>query len=276
MRKLNLFVSLLLTLLLLGILVSASPSKKPLPTILETNQRFVKIENNLYVDKYEVSVGDYHIFLNDKKGKGEDCTLLMYDSTLWDLIKGYGWEEYYFNHRTSAEHPIICITYTAANEFCKWLTEKYNTNSQKKYKKVIFRLPSEQEFIKAAISHYDRDKIFYPWGTNFLFNSKGEKLCSFWEIHQEDLDVHDSIIKCYNIINFLDAKRLENVASYKPNPYGIFNIVGNVAEMIQEENIAMGGDWRSTGYNVKITSKKKFENADISVGFRVYMEVIEF
>jgi hypothetical protein len=46
--------------------------------------------------------------------------------------------------------------------------------------------------------------------------------------------------------------------------------------MIQENHIAMGGDWKSTGYNVKITSKKQYQNSDVTVGFRVYMEIIEF
>ena len=46
--------------------------------------------------------------------------------------------------------------------------------------------------------------------------------------------------------------------------------------MIQEEGIAMGGDFFSTGYNVRITSKSRYEKGGSArVGFRVYMEIIE-
>ena len=45
--------------------------------------------------------------------------------------------------------------------------------------------------------------------------------------------------------------------------------------MIQKKGVAMGGDFLSTGHNVRITSKKEFKGRNISVGFRVYMEIIE-
>jgi len=66
----------------------------------------------------------------------------------------------------------------------------------------------------------------------------------------------------------------EPVYNYQPNPYGIFNIVGNVSEMIQENDNAMGGDFLSSGYNVRIKSKKKFTEPKCNVGFRVYMEIL--
>jgi formylglycine-generating enzyme required for sulfatase activity len=282
------YLSLFIALLLLGIVLGASSSKKSLPAVLDFDKRFVKVDDNFYVDKYEVSVEDYQIFLNDKKGKGEDCTLLMYDSTQWR--RRFSWNspmmDFYFNSEAYRSYPVVCITYTAANEFCKWLTEKYHSNPNRKYKQVKFRLPTEQEFIKAAISNYDHTKIFYPWGNNGLYE-KGEKRCNFFEMRQEDLDFKQqedldlkygyAIVKYHNIQNIITFFNfeIEPVTSYKPNPYGVFNIVGNVSEMIQEEHIAMGGDWMSTGYNVKITSKKQYENSDATVGFRVYMEIIE-
>ena len=51
---------------------------------------------------------------------------------------------------------------------------------------------------------------------------------------------------------------------------------GNVAEMIDKEHIAMGGDCYSTGYNVRFNSKQKYDTYSPLVGFRVYMEIIEF
>jgi hypothetical protein len=112
--------------------------------------------------------------------------------------------------------------------------------------------------------------------------------CNFYEMRQEDLDLKHkedldlkyeyATVKYHNIQNIITSSNLgiESIINYKSNPYGVFNIVGNVSEMIQEEDIAMGGDWMSTGYNVRITSKKQYNNSDATVDFRVYMEIIEF
>ena len=265
------------SLLFLVVLLCSSSKKQGIPLIVNFNQRFVPVDKNLYVDKYETTVKDYQLFLREKKEAGTDCSLLIYDSTLWrnKLSWNEPYVEHYFNYPAYADYPIICISHYAANEFCKWLTEKYNKSSQKKYKKVVFRLPTEAEYIKAAISIYDSTKIFYPWGNNGLY-SKKEKLCNFLELRQEDLNFNDNTNKGEYYGSILFDADIQPVTNYKPNPYGVFNIVGNVSEMIQEEGISMGGDWLSTGYNVKIKSKKRYEKGSSTVGFRVYMEIIEF
>ncbi len=267
---------LILGLSLLTIIILSS-SKTDIANILNVKQRFVKIEDNIYVDKFEISVKDYKLFLNDKKQKGEDCTNLIYDSTKWTsgIVNFPALQDLYFNHNSYNNYPVVSISYESAVEFCEWLSVKYNSAAGKEYKKIIFRLPTEEEFIKVAGSGFDTEKIFYPWGINTLIDSKNQKLCNFWRLNQEDITYDGRTFKYDNIINNIDNS-IEIVNSYSPNKYGVFNIVGNVSEMIQEKNNAMGGDYLSTGYNVRITSKKEFKDSDIAVGFRVYMEIIEF
>jgi len=263
-------------LLLLSIVLISS-IKTDIPNILNINQRFVKIEDNLYVDKYEISIKDYKLFLFDKKQKSEDYSNLIYDSTKWTcgIINYPDLQDYYFNHSAYINYPIVSISYDAAQEFCEWLSVKYNSNLEKKYNKVVFRLPSEEEFIKVASSGFDLKKTLYPWGKNKLIDSKNKKLCNFWRLNQDEIDYNGKVFNYDNIINHFDNE-IEIINSYSPNKYGVFNIVGNVSEMLQEKNYAMGGDFLSTGYNVRITSKKEFKNYDVSVGFRVYMEIIEY
>jgi formylglycine-generating enzyme required for sulfatase activity len=265
------------SLLLLLILLCSFNSQKEVPLIMNFKQRFVPVDKNLYVDKYEVTVRDYKFFLHEKKEMNEDCTLLMYDSTAWRDKLGYLESEihYYFNYHGNANHPIVCISHYAANEFCKWLTEKYNANTRKQYKKVIFRLPMELEYKKAAIAHYDSTEIFYPWGHNGLY-SQGKKLCNFRELDQASLNHQRDTNKLEYLGSFYFISFIESVGNYPPNPYGLYDMAGNVSEMLQEEHIAMGGDWLSTEYNVRINSKKKYDKLSSTVGFRVYMEIIEF
>lgn len=267
---------LTMSLSLLTIILT-SFNKTDIPTILNVNQRFVKIESNLYVDRFEVSIKDYKLFLFDKKQKGEDYSTLIYDSTKWTsgIVNYQALQNSYFNHNAYINYPIVSISYDAALEFCDWLTVKYNLNTERKYKKVVFRLPTEREFIKVAGSGFDTKKIFYPWGSNNLIDSKNQKLCNFWRLNQDEIDYNGETFNYDNIINNFDND-IEITNSYSPNKYGVFNIVGNVSEMIKKKGIAMGGDFLSTGYNVRITSKKEFKGSDISVGFRVYMQILEY
>jgi formylglycine-generating enzyme required for sulfatase activity len=260
------------SLLFLVVLLCGSSKKWDVPSIVNFNQRFVPVDKNLYADKYEVSVKDYQLFLREKRETGADCALLMYDSTVWRKLLG-DWElfvEHYFTHPAWRDYPINCISHYAANEFCKWLTEKYEANSKKKYKKVIFRLPTELEYKKAAISIYDSTEVFYPWGHNQLFDCKKGMLCNCGEGYWVSL-IHSK--RTYPNDWGVSPSPIQ---SYDPNPYGLYNMVGNVAEMIQEEGIAMGGNYLSESHNVKITSKKKYETPSTTVGFRVYMEIIAF
>jgi len=258
-------------LFLLTVLLCSSSKKWDIPPIVNFNQRFVQVDKNLYADKYELLVKDYQLFLREKRETRVDCSLLMYDSTLWRQRLGY-WEpfvEYYFWHPAWRDYPMNCISHYAANEFCKWLTEKYNANPKKKHRKVVFRLPTEAEYKKAAISIYDSTKVFYPWGHNQLFDCKKGLLCNFNDECLTSL-IHSK--HTYPFYSYSPA----SVQSFQPNPYGLYNMVGNVSEMIQEEGIAMGGDYLSKYYEVKTASKKKYETPSVTVGFRVYMEIIEF
>jgi formylglycine-generating enzyme required for sulfatase activity len=263
----------LLFLISLFILVSNSYAQEKVFPITQTNKRFVKVDEKMYVDKFEVTVQDYVTFLDEAKKNGRDMSILMYDSNCWrEIVPARIAEiDYYFSYSSYRNYPILGISNFAAQEFCKWLTEKYNADPNRKFTKVVFRLPTEQEFVKVALSIYDTTKSFYPWGYQSLYNRKHKKNCNFLEINQFNIDLAEG--GCH-IRNFIIIPMTEPVCSYLPNPYGVYNIVGNVSEMIQEDHYAMGGDYLSTGYNVRICSKKYFREPTSMVGFRVYMEVI--
>lgn len=59
-----------------------------------------------------------------------------------------------------------------------------------------------------------------------------------------------------------------NVKSFYPNDYGLYNMCGNAAEMINESGIAMGGSWNDYGGDVHIKSEAVYETASSTIGFR--------
>ena len=65
------------------------------------------------------------------------------------------------------------------------------------------------------------------------------------------------------------------VKSYYPNSFGLYNMCGNVAEMISEKGIAKGGSYLESAYNVRIASEKIYTQPQADIGFRVAMKIIE-
>jgi oligoribonuclease NrnB/cAMP/cGMP phosphodiesterase (DHH superfamily) len=59
------------------------------------------------------------------------------------------------------------------------------------------------------------------------------------------------------------------VLSYPPSDFGVYNLNGNVAEMIDVPGIAVGGSWKSAGYDIRNESIMRYEKPNPMVGFRV-------
>ena len=66
-----------------------------------------------------------------------------------------------------------------------------------------------------------------------------------------------------------------NVATYFPNGMGLFDVVGNVSEMLKEEGKACGGSWNHAPEESTIMSVNSYSGISGALGFRVFMEVVE-
>ncbi|HNL39357.1 MAG TPA: SUMF1/EgtB/PvdO family nonheme iron enzyme, partial [Saprospiraceae bacterium] len=63
--------------------------------------------------------------------------------------------------------------------------------------------------------------------------------------------------------------------SYFPNDFGLYCVAGNVAEMIQEPGKTKGGSWMDEPFWCQIRNTREQAAPSPSIGFRVFMEVIE-
>ena len=240
-----------------------------------------------YISAFEVSNALYQSFLQD-----------LLDNKRFDLIKicqtyPVDWvallpEEYrdlsptklfQTGHPEGEEAPVVNISYEAAILFCEWLTEVYNASDhrKKKFKAVRFRLPAEQEWMEAARFGYNFEGTPYPWGGPYYRNSKGCLLANFnpYLISQSD-----------SVALFSPSGNPESpgedgaffpvsVSSYHPNRADLYNMSGNVAEMIQEEGVTKGGGWQDPAYYMQISSRNTVELPSPNVGFRIYVDVIQ-
>lgn len=267
-----------------------------------------------YMFPYEVSNGQYLEFIHDLKSKNDTTwKMIMPDTLVWreKLAFNEPYVDYYMRHPAYTNYPVVGVTQKQCIEYCEWLTEKYNNDIKRKYKKVKFRLPTKYEWYAAAVygktekkksknvktfNYYD-DNIF-PWDGPFLRNKNGSYQANFKNMDESSIHrVNDSVMTVYGkkaIQQRYIAKPSEfmgiasnlndnadvtaPVDSYWPNNLGIYNMAGNVEEFVAEYGITKGGSWRDPGYYLRNTVIETYQaknEATSSRGFRFVMEVIE-
>lgn len=200
------------------------------------------------------------------------------------------------------DYPAMDMSHEAALAYCDWLTFQYNNQPSRKYKKVKFRLPSRREWTMAALGYkgfqswelsenqlvahirsgkkkttaqtYDLSQyvVDYPWAIrNFeLRNSiRNRHQCYLANIKAPDE------ISCPAGVKGDGFTLTSPLGTYFANDMGLYDVIGNVAEMTNLDGIAMGGSWNHPAEQSTITSINRYDGSDISVGIRLFMEVIE-
>jgi formylglycine-generating enzyme required for sulfatase activity len=230
-------------------------------------KRMISFDENIYMSKYEVTNIDYQTFLNSllQSRNINAFKAYLYDSSQWTTKFSYSYnepmKELYHWHPAYDEYPVVNVTYEAAVKYCEWLTVSYNAYRKREFKKVLFRLPTEKEWEQAALGKSYGTQVKTPFVND---------------------EWYDKNKKCYNA-NLKEGDRYFDdgafhtvmVERYSPNSLGIYQMIGNVAEMVSKEGVTKGGSWASEFNESYVNKNKTYELPDPRVGFRIVMEVIE-
>lgn len=236
--------------------------------IKSVQKSLVKISDKLYASKFEVSNQEYNRFLESLKrnNRTEAYHKALMDTAQWKNILPDGeiFMANYHRHPAFSIYPAVNIHYEAALLFCDWLTEQYNAAPKRPFQQVKFRLPTEEEWIMAAKG--GNPKSVYPWEGNHLRNKRGMYHCNFGR-SVDGSGPADGM-------NDLTAP----TKFYIPNGFGLYQMSGNVAEMLLEKGKTKGGSWQDSEEAMKIENDGKYGTYDApqpTIGFRYFMDVIE-
>lgn len=234
--------------------------------------------------KTEVSNADYRFYLNALKsaGKTDAYQAALPDTSAWKMSVGFfdKYVDYYFNHPAYKDYPVVNISREQAENFCAWLTLVWRERTGNP--DITFRLPYRAEFLRAAWG--ESSGRTYAWNSPLLMNEKGQPQCNFLNVGATAV-TRDSVTGQLKLISPEEdefysempgtSDLIAPVKSYWPSDLGIYNLNGNAAEMVQEANMAVGGNWNSPGYDVRNESTQNFAKANPMVGFRPVMTFVE-
>jgi len=224
---------------------------------------------NFFMDEQELTNMDWREYVDyQKRLYGEDSQEfqnVLPDTSVWAIEGSYNDPliSTYYSHPSYNYYPVVGISYQQAKDYCVWRTARVKEMSKKYGVEVNFeyRLPTRTEWELVAKAGYTNKQKKLLRKQKEKYNDKNMRNCNM-------------IISGYSESYYSEDRMTAPSRSYLPNKYQVFNMYGNVAEMIKEENIAMGGSYRDK-YEDIVPSHKAltYDGPQRWLGFRCVAEV---
>ena len=263
---------------LVGTFVPIPEQSFTMQDVLEDGTLGPKTEYNLpgfYMLETEVTNKAYNLFLNDLKAQGrtEDYEKACFRSENWYTPNHHNEAArcYYDTYPAYELYPAVNVPYEGALLFCQWLTEKVG-NPEWEYV-----LPSQIDWTWAAAG--GKGDV-YSMGGPFLTAADGTPYYHYLHVDDAWITRTDSgfhVVDKHSgtISNFIGSDIPYPAKSLRANDYGLYNMCGNVAEMVSNPNMAVGGSWLDPGYDIRIYSTKEYTQPSPQIGFRVIARKVE-
>lgn len=236
-------------------------------------------DENIYVSRYEVTNKQYKAFLQDLKLKGLGKPVYEVQSAGWEKI-GFGELGLkYWSDPTYDNYPVVNITHEGAQAYCQWFTDQLNATFIVKI--MVARLPSEKEWMLAALGKQDTTQYSPQVNQLQVPPMLPKTRYNAWNtpVNTKKKPIYNANIK-YRVSNtgadvslHIDGYAYTApITEFQPNDISIYNLIGNVAEMVDQPGVAKGGGWDSFIEDTYLDKKIFFDGADPRVGFRVLVQ----
>lgn len=227
----------------------------------------------LYISQTEITNRQYRLFLKSLLDSGRmDLYQKAYPDTM-ALRSGPGGEAELNDLRGRLirdpffdDYPVVNITPEGAGLYCEWLTRLYHSASEG-FPSPVFRLPGRAEWYSAALGGNDR----YPWYGSFLYDRKGRFLCNFKYIEQSGIQRNGDYAyaripsTAYSEFCYFDYEKMKKfrgyftpgclmkVLAFSPNDIGLFNVSGNVSEIVYDSiHVSRSGQEKDSSFYLAV------------------------
>lgn len=221
-----------------GEFLMGSPADEPGRYADESPQHPVRFAKAFALGRTEVTVGEFKKFVEATKyrttAEQEGGSWIRDPANgVWKLKDNLNWNYDNFGNPTKDEHPVVHISWEDAQSYLKWLSEQ----TGKKY-----RLPSEAEL---EYANRAGTTTRYWWGNEFptakVGNLRGEKDMPLFPAplrfptkEEFSYAFEDGYTKA-NFTGYGDGfGGVSPVASFKTNPFGLYDTSGNVWEWTED------------------------------------------
>lgn len=200
--------------------------------------------------KYMVTLAEFRKFAKD--------TGYTRDSTCNDYIDNEGlrgpthigsghWEQHRYSY--SEYQPAVCISWQDANAYATWLATKTGIN---------YRLPTEQEWEYAAKAN-TTSRYFWGDDPNLTQACKYGNFADYTGEHENNQTYGLSNKGWIGHVNCDDGEAYTAIVGlYRPNPFGLHDIVGNAAHYLNS-------CYSDEGYQVNIEETENVEQCEFTV-----------
>jgi formylglycine-generating enzyme required for sulfatase activity len=253
-----------------GKFVMGSPAGEPGRFDSEGPQRIVALKA-FALAKYDVTSEEFLTFLKATGYQPEPCNTLLNMS--WKVPgKGYAYPPY---DEEPQRWPATCLSWKDAQAYIAWLNTELRAARPAIGKRNPYRLPSEAEWEYAARAGTTTARW---WGDG----------------------IGKANANCNGCGSAYDFRALANVDSFKPNPFGLYGMLGNVWQWTEDcwhksyigapsdgrpwrepkcsRHVLRGGSWDNVPVFVRSAARTSAETgADFDystlAGFRVAREL---
>jgi formylglycine-generating enzyme required for sulfatase activity len=253
-----------------GQFLMGSPTNEPGRSSDESLHR-VRLTRPFYIQSTEVTVGQFKQFVKATGYKTE----AEKSGGCWTTGGGGGWNQkpgtYWEKPGTApidSNFPAMCVTWNDAGAFARWLSRKEGRT---------YRLPTEAQWEYAC-----RAKISTPFSSGRCLSSDEANYARTGFAYQ----------KCTTVFR-KNRGRPVKAGQLAPNPWGLYNIHGNVSEWCLDwyglypkgnvtnptgpnsgsERVMRGGHWQADAAGCRSAKRRRFPPslASDAVGFRLVM-----
>ncbi|OYU96361.1 MAG: hypothetical protein CFE21_08160 [Bacteroidetes bacterium B1(2017)] len=261
--------------------------------VKKVNETYLSIPNTQFcASMCECTNEDYQVFL----AASPENKQYIYDSAGWNFspyfkdaqVYNEPLTRVYYQHQAYKTFPVVNVSQESATAYCAWLTQVYNSNPNRKYKKVEFRLPTEKDWIQAATGNLPEpnEKKVFPWRGLTFKDKKGLYLANFASVGEYNIKRNASGQLIYDTLGFGSDLGSDGaiystrcVGNYPPNDFGLYHMAGNVSEYTSVTGQTKGGSYISPGHYLLLKSNDpefpNMEKGGAFIGFRPFMYIQE-